>query len=64
LVARFSQPSKPKKKPTRSARVAKLDYDEAESPPRFFNFLRKRGGEAPIHEDYGHQFCERLSEIY
>ncbi len=46
------------------AREAKLDYTEAQALLRFFNFQRERQGEAPIHEDYTHQFCERLSEIY
>jgi hypothetical protein len=47
-----------------SARAAKLDYGEAESLARYLNFQRERAGEAPIHEDYGHQFCQLLSENY
>jgi hypothetical protein len=46
-----------------TAREAKLDYGEAESLVRFFNFQRERRGEPPISADYG-QLCERLSEIY
>jgi len=46
------------------AREAKLDYGEAESLVRYLNFQRERAGEAPIHEDYGHQFCQLLSENY
>jgi len=40
------------------------DYGEAESLVRYLNFQRERAGEAPIHEDYGHQFCQLLSENY
>ena len=46
------------------AREAKLDYGEAESLVRYLNFQRERVGEAPIHEDYGNQFCQLLSENY
>jgi hypothetical protein len=46
-----------------SAREAKLDYSEAESIMRFFNFQRERQGETPISADYS-QLCERLSEIH
>jgi hypothetical protein len=46
-----------------NAREAKLDYGEAESLVRFFNFQREQRGEPPISADYG-QLCERLSEIY
>ena|SRR5215475_1129171 len=46
------------------AREAKLDYGEAESLVRYLNFQRERVGEAPIHENYGHRFCQRLSENY
>ncbi len=46
------------------AREAKLDHVEAQALVRFYNFQRERRGEAPIHEDYGDQLCERLSEIY
>jgi hypothetical protein len=49
--------------PEEKAREAKLDYSEAESLMRFFNFQRERQGETPISADYS-QLCERLSEIY
>ena len=45
------------------AREAKLDYGEAESLVRFFNFQRERRGEPPVSADYG-RLCEQLSEIY
>jgi hypothetical protein len=44
-------------------REAKLDYGEAESLVRFFNFQLERQGKPPVSADYG-QLCERLSEIY
>ena len=46
-----------------NTRAEKLDYGEAESLVRFFNFQRERQGEPPISADYG-QLCERLSDIY
>ena len=45
------------------AREAKLDYGEAESLVRFFNFQRERRDEPPVSSDYG-RLCEQLSEIY
>jgi hypothetical protein len=45
------------------AREAKLDYCEAESLVRFFNFQRERQGEQPVSADYD-QLCEQLSGIY
>src|SRR5262245_44300347 len=45
------------------SREAKLDYGEAESLERFFNFHRERQGEPPIPADYS-RLREQLSEIY
>jgi hypothetical protein len=44
-------------------REAKLDYGEAESLVRFFNFQRERRGEPPVSADYS-RLGEQLSEIY
>ena len=42
------------------AREAKLDYGEAESLVRFFNFQRERQGEQPVLADHD-RLCEQLS---
>lgn len=42
---------------------AKLDYTEAESLLRFFNFRREQEGETPIDIDH-YRLCEQLSQIH
>jgi hypothetical protein len=46
-----------------TTREAKLDYGEAESLVRFFNFQRERRGEQPVSADYS-RLCEQLSGVY